>query len=299
MTPKLQKLSGISEQEWWDRYGAINESLWHYNAYLHKHVRAPYLKEMYDFLYKADGHLLDFGCGTGWVSLVFAQKGMHVEGVDLSSEQIALAQKQAMDLSLNNANYSCSSMDAIVERGPFDSVLVHSLIHHLPETEKARLLTVISRSLTEGGRLFLYEPMAPSNKRPLAHLLFDKGMIVLFRLLRTILLYLKLYRPEIDLLERNGWKMVSPEEAPLLPEQLFRLIPPDLIITRFRYVQGYSTKYANLCMSLKPEARQILQRLIPIICWFDNLILTSPLRASLSVWPMTVCLLEKRTVKRT
>ena len=44
-------------------------------------------------LTKANGHILDLGCGPGHHSKIFVENGFMVTGIDLSSEMIKLARR--------------------------------------------------------------------------------------------------------------------------------------------------------------------------------------------------------------
>lgn len=285
----------MTEEEWWNQYGEINKSIWNYDEYLQPLVRGPYLQEMFTFLFQPGGKLLDFGCGTGWVSLPFAQQGMWVEGIDSAPEQVERAWKEAQRLQLNNVNYAVGGLEQIGQHGPYSAAVVHSLIHHLPAQQQAEILVKIAQALETGGRIFLYEPMAAISNRPLHGILLDKSMGAIFRFLRWLALLLNLYRPEIAQLERQGWKMVSPDEAPLLPDYLLSLIPPELRIIKFDYWHAYAVNYANFCMGLKAQPRYYFRKFIPLFIGFDRLFLVSRWRKYLRAWPMAVCLLEKYT----
>lgn len=58
---------------------------------------ADYLNKLIN-LYKAPGdRLLDLGCGTGIISLLLAQRGFKVQGVDISTDMLAQAEQKCRE----------------------------------------------------------------------------------------------------------------------------------------------------------------------------------------------------------
>jgi len=282
-----------AEQIWWDQYGELNESIWQYSPYLSHLIRAPYLSNMFDFLYKSDGRLLDFGCGTGWVSWPFAESGMNVVGIDLSGKQIERATQYAGERKISTARYIQGDLAIITEEAPFDAVIIHSLLHHIPDVQKRAFLHTIAQSLGDGGRIFLYEPMATDPNRPWWGAAFDKVMLGLFRLMERLALSFGLFDPKYAELKKNGWQMVSPIEKPILQSDLISILPESLKFISICYWHAYAVKYANLCMALRKPWQQRLQHIAPLFCRLDEIILNSSLRDTTKVWPMASILLEK------
>ena len=105
--------------------------------------------------------ILDFGCGTGWTSIMLAQMGAEVLGLDVS--------EAALNIASENARRSLSSEqqcrirferfdgDTISgEDGFFDFVMVFEAIHHLPNPRA--ILAEFSRVLNEYGYFGFAEP---------------------------------------------------------------------------------------------------------------------------------------------
>ncbi len=281
-----------AEQAWWDQYGEVNESIWQYNSYLTHLIRGEYLGQMFDFLYKPGGRLLDFGCGNGWVSRPFAEKDMEIVGIDLSGEQITRATQYAAERGIT-ARYMQGDLSAVAKESPFDSIIIHSLLHHIPDTQKRDLLSVAEQSLRVGGRIFLYEPIGADPNRPWWAAVFDKTMICLFRLMEYTALSFGLLESKYAELKRGGWQMVSPSEKPILRGDLLSMLPESLRLISICYWHGYAVKYANLCMALRQPWQNKLQRMAPLFCHLDDIVLNSSLRDATKVWPMASLLLEK------
>ena len=61
----------------------------------------PHFKYVAEFFGRIKGKkILDFGCGTGWVSIYFARSGAEVFSCDISPEAINIAKKMAISNSV-------------------------------------------------------------------------------------------------------------------------------------------------------------------------------------------------------
>ena len=99
--------------------------------------------------------LLDAGCGTGSLSLVMAQLGHTVTGVDLSPAMIARAREKARAAGLS---IDFRVMDAAAPEfspGSFDVLVCRHLLWALPDPEQ--VLQRWADLLKPGGRLILVE----------------------------------------------------------------------------------------------------------------------------------------------
>lgn len=99
--------------------------------------------------------ILDVGCGTGAMGLLFAEMGHHVTGVDLSeammakARQKAAAQKLLMDLRTGDAEHLS------FDEGAFDVVVNRHLLWTLPHPEVA--LKEWHRVLKTGGTVLIID----------------------------------------------------------------------------------------------------------------------------------------------
>lgn len=99
--------------------------------------------------------ILDIGCGTGSLSVVLANLGHEVTGIDLSPEMIMLAESKA--ITFHHAIQFCV-MDAAYPQFPpqhFDAIVCRHLLWTLPQIDK--VLRRWIRLLGPGGRLLLIE----------------------------------------------------------------------------------------------------------------------------------------------
>jgi ubiquinone/menaquinone biosynthesis C-methylase UbiE len=109
------------------------------------------IKEM---MYGIKGRILDVGCGTGIIHDLYPK--LNIYGIDVSSGMLAHYKGKC---------WMASATDIPFDDNFFDSVVCRSVLHHIPETEKA--LKEITRVLKPGGKFVCWE----TNKSWLATLI--------------------------------------------------------------------------------------------------------------------------------
>ena len=116
-------------------------------------VRAAWGERLRGWLPRRAGDVLDLGCGTGSLSLLAAEQGHRVTGVDLSPAMIDLARAK---LAGRDAVFLLGDAAAPpVGEDRFDVVLVRHVLWTLPDP--ARVLRHWRGLLRPGGRLVLVE----------------------------------------------------------------------------------------------------------------------------------------------
>ncbi|WHI49717.1 class I SAM-dependent methyltransferase [Microbulbifer sp. MLAF003] len=103
-------------------------------------------------------HLLDVGCGEGYVSRIILDAGAaSVFGVDSSSEMISQAKSVAAELGLHKAIYEVS--DAVTfnryPRTQFDQVIAIFLFNYLTVKEMTQVMTNVKSLLSPNG-IFIF-----------------------------------------------------------------------------------------------------------------------------------------------
>jgi SAM-dependent methyltransferase len=283
-----------AEAAWWDRYAPLVDRIWHYDDYLHQAVRSEYLDEMYGFLFKPGGRLLDYGCGTGWFSLPFAQRGMWVDGIDASSAQVHRARQAARSLGLTNVRFWRATSLGKEQDDTYDAVLLHALVHHVPVEQRQVLLGDVGNALLDGGKLYIYEPLAAPDNPPWQATVATWAVGALLRILHEAARMGRLYAAEIAAAMRDGWTLGSPQEQPARLDQLLRLLPPQLSVLTVHPWHCWSISYANYCMSLHPAWRKRLERAAPFFCRLDRQALATAWYPYLRPWPLVSILAQKR-----
>lgn len=116
-------------------------------------VRGAWAERLRDWLPRRPGDVLDVGCGTGSLSLLAAEQGHRVTGVDLSPAMVRLAREK---LAGRDAVFLIGDAAAPpVGEQRFDAVLVRHVLWTLPDA--ARVLRHWYGLLRPGGRLVLVE----------------------------------------------------------------------------------------------------------------------------------------------
>lgn len=116
-------------------------------------VRQAWASRLRSWLPARASDLLDLGCGTGSLSLLAAEQGHRVTGVDLSPAMVRLARAK---LAGRDAVFLVGDAAAPpVGEERFDVVLVRHVLWTLPDP--ARVLRHWAGLLRSGGRLVLVE----------------------------------------------------------------------------------------------------------------------------------------------
>ncbi len=293
MDDKINQRAELAEKDWWNQYADLESQIWNYNWLLSSVVRRNYLREMVKFLYRPGGRVLDIGCGDGWVGLLLAQRGMHVDGIDLAEAQIELAQRRAQARGLDNARFWCASTADLPEEANYDGIIIHATLHHLNQEQRQDLLNQTGKLLAPDGRLYMYEPIAALLPRPLIARFLDRGMGVLIRTLKRTARNLRLSRDNIRRAVRDGWTMQSPNEAPLVLSQVELELPEGLALDQVRYWHVFSIAYANFCMELKPFWQAVFSPGVVLFYLLDRVILNLEMGQYLLSWPMAAIKVKK------
>jgi SAM-dependent methyltransferase len=101
-------------------------------------------------LLPAGAEVLELGCGAGAPVTQALAERCRVTGVDISAEQIALAERQVPNATFIHADMTTLDFPA----GSFDAVVAFYALIHIPRAEHAELLGRIAGWLRPGGLLF-------------------------------------------------------------------------------------------------------------------------------------------------
>jgi putative AdoMet-dependent methyltransferase len=98
--------------------------------------------------------VLEFGPGTGALSLAMAERCAHVYAVDTSAAMLeVIARRGRANVSTHHAGF----LSYAHEGAPVDLIVSKFSFHHLPDFWKGVALTRMNRVLAPGGRLYLHD----------------------------------------------------------------------------------------------------------------------------------------------
>ncbi len=132
-------------------------------------VRLAGVSSLLQHLALNDGaRVLDFGCGTGWLSRCLAYMGADVVGVDVSENVLRLARKWlARDPLADELRVEFQQSDGIrlpVADSSVDRITSFDAFHHVPDQEAT--LAEMARVLRPGGIAAFHEPGPEHSRTP-------------------------------------------------------------------------------------------------------------------------------------
>ncbi len=106
----------------------------------------------------APARLLDLGCGSGWTSVFFAQRGYDVVGQDIAPDMIALAQENKQRAGVVHLDFRVADYEDLSFQNEFDCAVFYDALHHAEDPNAA--LQSAYRALKPDGVLITVEPGA-------------------------------------------------------------------------------------------------------------------------------------------
>lgn len=151
MTENRDSRGGAADVDWDAEAASFDEEPDH--GLRDPEVRGAWSERLRDWLPTGAGDVLDLGCGTGSLSLLAAEQGHRVTGVDLSPAMVELARAK---LAGRDAAFLVgdAAMPPVGEQR-FDVVLARHVLWALPDPGRA--LRRWWGLLRPGGRLVLVE----------------------------------------------------------------------------------------------------------------------------------------------
>jgi len=143
-----------SIEEFYDRLAPNYDAMTSFEKRLDQ--ERPYFQALIDRFHFRSA--LDAGCGSGFHSLLLAQLGVDVMGVDVSSEMLRLAEEHARahNVRLRTLQGSFANFgDLIKERFASVFVMGNSLVHLLSPAELEKALRNFATVLDPQGLLFI------------------------------------------------------------------------------------------------------------------------------------------------
>ena len=101
----------------------------------------------------SDKEILDFGGGTGLLSLPLAEQAKSVTLVDISEKMLEQARLKAEQQDIKNIQFLEQNLLAKPLEQEFDLIVVCRVLHHMPDLDAA--LSLFHQHLRENGQLLL------------------------------------------------------------------------------------------------------------------------------------------------
>ena len=120
------------------------------NIFIADLIRQEVEKQIVDF---SDKRILDFGGGTGLVSLPLAAQSKSVTLVDISDKMLDQARLKVEKQAIDNVYLLQQDLLTNPLNQLFDIIVVSRVLHHMPNVEKT--LAMFRNHLVEDGQLFI------------------------------------------------------------------------------------------------------------------------------------------------
>ena len=116
------------------------------------------------------GLILDYGCGTGTLSLRFASRVREIHGIDFAAGMIGAAERKAAAAGVTNARFTQATIfDGRLETGSYDAVLAWGILHLVDD--RKRVTKRIHELLEPGGILVSATECMAEKTTPITSLL--------------------------------------------------------------------------------------------------------------------------------
>jgi len=239
--PEIARL----EQQWWDENAPLVAKVWELHDEVSRVARWRYLQRARHFFATGhdDAHVVELGCGSGWVGQSICGRGLRITGTDFSASQIALARENAARRGLGAFTHyqvATSGVWPSLDRAG-TGILIHAFLHHLDGAELDAFFDMLHRNVAPGTQIWIYEPAFHPD--PPAGPAADPFA---YRAATTIVAHMsKLYR-RLDLIDTDtrdrfaalfarandaGWHL-SPKEVPFQLEAFDRELARHVAVTQ-------------------------------------------------------------------
>lgn len=118
-------------------------------------IRSAWTSMLTEVLPPAPARVADLGCGTGTLSILLAERGYQVSGLDIAPAMIEQAERKARVADVGVEFEAGDAADPPWSSESFDVVLGRHVLWALPNPEKA--LDTWAKLLRSAGRLILIE----------------------------------------------------------------------------------------------------------------------------------------------
>jgi 2-polyprenyl-3-methyl-5-hydroxy-6-metoxy-1,4-benzoquinol methylase len=114
--------------------------------------------------------ILDYGCGTGTLSLRFAGRVKDIDGIDFAAGMIEVAERKAAESKVGNAHFlQATIFDPRLEKGSYDAVLAWGILHLVDD--RNLVVKRMNELLKPGGLVVSATECMAEKKTPITSLL--------------------------------------------------------------------------------------------------------------------------------
>ncbi|MDE3839699.1 SAM-dependent methyltransferase [Bacillus methanolicus] len=124
----------------------------------YKEVFLHYEKILGEVAKRAYGHVLEFGVGTGNLTLKLLEKGLTVTGIEPSPSMRKIAREKLG----NKAKIMDGDFLSYPKDRSFDTIVSTYAFHHLTDEEKRQAIAGYGKHLKEGGKIVFADTMYES-----------------------------------------------------------------------------------------------------------------------------------------
>lgn len=104
--------------------------------------------------------VLDLGCGSGRMTIFFAQRCGKAVGVDFSGGLLRIAIENSRPLGLGNLIFIQQRVEHFLSRHKFDIIFIGGVLSYLNDQEIEEVLSNVKQMLKAGGRLIVRESLS-------------------------------------------------------------------------------------------------------------------------------------------
>lgn len=250
-------------------------------GYVEKKLRDTIL--MYADMSDIDGtRVLDFGCGCGSSSLVFARlfPAAQIVGVELDPRHVDLARTRARHRGLVNLTFFESPGSERLPNGigEFDNVVLSAVFEHMLPAERRSVMPQLWACLKPGGTLFLNQ--TPNRLYPVD--LHTTGLPVINYLPDRLALFAaRRFSPRVDATESWETLLRRGIRGATLGEILRSLnaspaAPPELLRARDPAIQSFADYWLSLTTPRMKPFKRVLRVLFEAIYSLTGLAFVPP-----------------------
>ena len=161
-----------SANSYWDTIGIDSEQC--YKPFQNAEIGARVLADLSTLFHNADffsgARVLDFGCGNGWLTLVFAEIEMDAHGIDIAEKAIKLAEQFRDRRGLRRGSRSTfkiyDGQKIPYPDNHFDRIVCFDSFHHVRDAKET--LAELNRVLIPGGQIVMNEPEYGHSKKAMS-----------------------------------------------------------------------------------------------------------------------------------